>query len=169
MEYTPYINDSTKITGHIHKDEQTGPGSDDIKNNEDITIYIDDSPRNSILGTLFLNTFTGVVQDRTALWHRAGYTESRKLGQIMTSEILQWRSVTRTKLEGTFRGLVQSGVHVSMLSIFKFSYLTGCRFIFGQFEIDSRSNSIRCTAWELDTSTAAVAEIYTFNYIYSTT
>lgn len=166
MEYTPFINDSTKITGHIHKDEQTI--SSDIKNNEDVVVYIDDSPRNSILGTIYLNTSTGVVQDRTAFWHRAGYVEARKLGQIMTTETLQWRSVPRCKLEGTFYGLVQGGIHVSMLSIFVFSYLAPSRFIFGQFELDTRTNSWRGTAWELDSNTGAVAEIYTFNYIYST-
>ena len=168
VEYTQFINESTKITGHIHKDTQTDPLALACKNNEDVQIYVDDSPSQQAVGTLFLSTFHNLVQDRTKRWHRAGYTESLRLGQIMTTETLQWRSVPRTKLEGTFYGLVQSAIHVNMTSIFEFSYLGGTRFIFGQFEFDSRENKWHGTAWELDSGTGTVAQIYTFTYIYST-
>jgi len=170
MEYTPYINDSTKIIGHIHKDIQTDPAAADTKNNEDITVFMDDSPRNSIQGTLFLSTFTGLIQNRTALWHRAGYTEALKIGQIMTTETLQWRSIPRTKLEGDFRGLVQSNIHLSRLTVLKFTYLNPLRFIFGILEYNYRENKWHCTAWELtgQNDEPAVPNDYTFTYIYAT-
>lgn len=171
VEYTQYINDSTKITGHIHKDTQTDTVAQVIKNNEDVQIYIDDSPSNQIAGTLFISTFHNLIQDRTSRWHRAGITESLRLGQIMTTEVLQWRSLSRTKIEGSFYGLVQSGLHLALLSVFKFSFFDPIRFIFGQLEFDFRNNSIRCTAWELTGQAGEflVNQLYTFTYIYSTT
>lgn len=169
VEYTQFINDSTKVIGHVHKDLQTDAVAQTIKNNEDIQIYIDDSPSNQAVGTLFLATFHSLVQDRTSRWHRAGYTESLRLGQIMTTETLQWRSLPRTKLEGTFYGLVQNSLHLALLIPLKFSYLGVLRFIYGQIEIDMRNNRVKCTAWELTGQAGefAVNQIYTFTYIYS--
>lgn len=170
VEYTQFINDSTKIIGHIHKATQTDAVAQKTKNNEDVTIYIDDSPSNQAVGTLFLPTFHGLVQDRTARWHRAGSAESKRLGEIMTGEILQWRSITRTKLEGTFYGLVQNAMHLSLLLPIKHSALNPLRFIFGRIEIDFRNNRVKCTAWELTGQAGEfnVNQLYTFTYLYST-
>jgi hypothetical protein len=120
FEYTSLINDSTKIIGHIHKDLQPVT----IKNNKDVEIYMDDSPRNTIQGTLFQSSFTGLLQDRTDLWYRSGITESKKVGNIITNETLQYRSVSRTKLEGSYRGLRQSGSSKSVPGIVDFYALT---------------------------------------------
>lgn len=120
LELVQYINDSTKVIGHIHKDKQNVI----IKNNKDVEIFLDDSPRNTIQGTLFKGTFTGLIQDRTALWYRSGITESKKLGNIITREELQYRSISRTKLEGSFRGLKQDGDGVSYPGIYDFYTLT---------------------------------------------
>ena len=170
VEYTQFINDSTKITGHVHKDIQTDAIAQKIKNNEDVQIYLDDSPSNQAVGTLFLSTFHGLVQDRTSRWHRAGFTESKRLGEIMTTETLQWRSLPRTKLEGTFYGLVQNAMHLALLIPLKFSYLNPLRFVFGQMEIDFRNNCVKCTAWELTGQAGEfnVNQLYSFTYIYST-
>lgn len=165
LELTQFINDSTKIKGHIHKDSQAVT----IKNNKDTEIYIDDSPRNPIQGTLFTAFFNGLVQDRTAVWYRNGVTETKKLGRIITNEELQWRSVTRTKLEGSMRGLQQSGVTLSPLTWFKYSELTGLNFLFGNLEIDYKNNRVGCTAWELfNDSDIDVVDDYSFTYIYDT-
>ena len=120
LEITQYINDSSKIIGHIHKDSQAVT----IKNNRDVEVYIDDSPRNTIQGTLFNANFTGLLQNRTALWYRNGVTESKKAGNIITNETLQYRSVSRTKLEGSYRGLRQSGGSKSVPGIVDFYTLT---------------------------------------------
>jgi len=120
LELTQFINDSTKVIGHIHKDSQAVV----IKNNKDVEIYMDDSPRNTIQGTLFQPSFTGLLQDRTDLWYRNGITESKKVGNIITNETLQYRSVSRTKLEGAYRGLRQSGGSKSVPGIVDFYTLT---------------------------------------------
>ena len=98
------INETTQIIGHTHTSTQ----NQNPKANEDVEIFIDDSPRNSIQGTLFLSTFTGLLQDRTTFWKRPTVIEARKLGDITTFEQLFWRRAPRTKLEGQMYGLVQN-------------------------------------------------------------
>lgn len=166
FEYTAYINDSVKIIGHIHKDIQDVI----IKNNEDLEIYMDDSPRSAVQGTLFRNLFTGVSQQRTSTWHRDGVAENRKLGEITTIEQLQWRSVSRTRLDGSFRGLIQSGQNISMLNHFEYAQLPGLNFLFGSLQIDYRNDRLTCSAIELfKTGEADVAETYSHTYIYDAT
>jgi hypothetical protein len=157
------VNDTTKIIGHIHNDQQDV----NIKNNKSEEIYMDDSPRNPIAGTLFRNDIVNLVQVRTSIWHRDGVAEGRKLGEIITRENLQWRSVPRTRLDGNFRGLIQSGQHISLLNHFKYSELPGLNFLFGTLQIDYRQNRINCSAWELfNDADTDVADDYSFTYIY---
>lgn len=98
------INETTTIIGQTHTNTQ----NQNPKANEDVEIFIDDSPRNSIQGTLFLSTFTGLLQDRTTTWMRPTVTEARRLGDITTFEQLFWRRTARTKLEGQMYGLIQN-------------------------------------------------------------
>lgn len=166
LEYTPFINDSVKIIGHVHNDQQTP----DIKNKEDGEIYADDSPRNSIQGTLFLSSFVGNIQKKTTLWHRGGVAESLKLGEITTREQLQWRSEVRTRMDGNFRGLIQSGKYVSMLTHFAYAQMAGLNFLFGNLQIDYRNNQFSCSATELfKDGEADIADDYTFTYLYDAT
>lgn len=119
FEYKPAVNDLLNIIGHTHTDAQQPT----IKNTEDVEIFIDDSPRNSIQGTLFLSTFTGLLQDRTTLW---GYAPggTRRLGNITTFEQLFWRRKPRVKLEGTMRKLVQNGTPVPYMGTVDFYMLS---------------------------------------------
>ncbi len=123
VTYTPFINDSTKIIGHTHLyNHQTT-----IKNNEDVEISLDDSPRNSIAGTLFYTIFTSLIQSRTRNWYRLTTpSEERRIGDITTFEQLFWRREPRTKLEGTFYGMVQNvGESQTFNGTFSFYMLTG--------------------------------------------
>jgi hypothetical protein len=164
LELTQFINDSTKIIGHIHKDKQPLV----IKNNKEIDLPIDDSPRNPIQGTLFTSFFNGLVQDRTDIWFRNGIAETKKLGNITTNEELQWRSISRIKLEGSFRGLIQ-GTLISPLTWLKYQELPGLNFVFGNLEIDYRNNKASGNLWELyRNGEADVTNDYSFTYIYDT-
>lgn len=97
------IAGSTQVIGQTHQDTQQR----DIKNNETTEIKIDDSPSNFLNGTLFLPTFTGLVQDRTFLWkYPTGNTN--RVGFFTTFEQLFWRRKERLKMEGSMRGLIQS-------------------------------------------------------------
>ncbi len=108
FEIIPSINQSTNMIGHIHNDSQQLYSS--TKNNSDTEIYLDDSPRNSINGTTFLSSFTGLLQDRTKLWKRGTVTEQVRIGEIITFEKLFQRRKTRLKLEGNLLDLIQPGV-----------------------------------------------------------
>lgn len=165
FEYTPYVNDTTKVIGHIHKDNRTN----DIKNFSDEVITIDDTPRNSIIGTLFLDTKTDDVQDRTLIWEYGTDFNGYKLGQITTIEMLTNRSKPRSKFEGGFIGLKQSAA-VSLLTMAITDFYTTKCYIFGLLSIDYKRNQFDGTLFEIyDTAEPALDADYTFNYIYSTT
>ncbi|HZW66940.1 MAG TPA: hypothetical protein VFF23_14700 [Hanamia sp.] len=169
FEYTVRLNESTKIIGQTHQQTQAGV----IKNNEDVEIFIDSSPRNSIAGTLFLDEKIGLLQKRTAQWrHPYKPTQSVKLGDLITYEQLFWRRITRTVLEGTLYGLISSGTHISLLSVFKYSYFPELNFVFGKMEIDYKNNKVNGTLWEMwndEETDVNLPGHYTFNYLYSTT
>lgn len=103
LEYTPLINQTTKIIGQTHETNQVG----NVKNNNDSEIFIDSSPRNSIAGTLFLNQMDGVLQKRAVKWRHPYFpTESKNLGELITFEQMFWRRKPRTIIEGTLYNLI---------------------------------------------------------------
>lgn len=167
FEYTPYISDSTKITGQIHKQNQL-PNK---KLNNDVDIVIDDSPRNAIVGTLFLNTVTSLLQDRTTFWrHPQDGINGWRLGELSTLLELTWRQKTRSKLEGGFTGLWQNGVPASLLMMGITDFAPNKNYIFGLLDIDYKNNSFNGQLWELyDNTDPDFDPDYTLSFIYSTT
>lgn len=156
FEYTAYINESTKITGQTHTNTQ----AIDNKNKNEADINIDDSPRNFIGGTLFLDTLTGLLQTRTSLWNTG-----KRLGEITTQEEKQWRSDARTITEGTLHG----DVLVSPMSTFTSPIFPDLNFVPGLMEIDYANKTCSGTMWELyKTGESDVASEYKFEYIYDT-
>lgn len=169
VTYTPYINDSTKIIGHIHRAEQVYT----IKNNEESEIFMDDSPRNSVIGTLFRSTFTGVLQDRTTTWYRLTVPAGEKrIGEIMTYEQDLWRQKPRTKLEGTFYGIGAITMLAVLSNTAVVNGIHAVYFLFGSLEIDYKNNSLNCTLWEIyedeEEEDLSSPINYTFKYIYDT-
>jgi len=165
LTYTPFINDSTKIIGQTHKslsDEVS------VKNTQSIEVLTDDSPRNSIAGTLYKPSFTSLVQDRTSLWYRIqASAEEKRIGEIISTESLVIRLIPRAKLEGTFYGLTG----VSMLAILTNNALPTYNFIFGSLEIDYRNNSFTGTQYEMyiddEIDIPRPGVTYEFKYLYS--
>lgn len=163
FEYIPYVNDTTKVIGQIHKQEQ------DVnkKLNQDTEITIDDSPRNSISGTLFLTTITGLLQDRTIKWRYPPDGNVFRLGQVTTYDELRWRQQTRSKFEGGFIGNYQTTV-ISLLAMVITDFDTTKNYTFGLLTIDYKRNKFSGTLWELyDTEQPELVNTYTFTYIYS--
>jgi hypothetical protein len=142
-----------------------------IKNNKDIEIFIDDSPKNTINGALFLTGQTvGIIKKRTLQWSRGrSFVEALRLGNITTFETLFWRRITRTIYEGSIRGLVQSGNHLSIATLVKNDENPTLNLIFGKLDIDYRNNTASGTLYEVyddgevDTD---LTSTYTFEYIY---
>lgn len=165
LDYYAYINDSTQLIGHTHKTLQDLT----IKNKYEEDIFIDDSPRNSLSGALFLGTFNGLLQNRTTVWNRVGVTESRRLGDIITFEESFWRRIQRSKMEGNIIGLVKTGKHLSILSALTHPHFTTENFAPGSMEIDYKNNNVRAVAWELFKDGEVDADLtktYQFEYIY---
>jgi hypothetical protein len=123
LDYTPLVNQTTKITGQTHETNQVG----NVKNNNDSEIFLDSSPRNSIAGTLFLNVKDGVLQKRTVKWRHPYFpTESENLGNLITFEEMFWRRTPRTILEGSLYGLIKNMPLPYGLSIYQtINLLTG--------------------------------------------
>lgn len=258
FEYTALINESSKIIGQTHTSEQ----SENIKQNGEEEIFIDDSPRNSIAGTLFLNSVTGLLQDRALQWEHPYIGTPFPLGQLITFEQLFWRRVSRSILDGTMYGLVapldKSNViyytitnttsdfstvaphtlnvlaaigdlvengdritistmiftlvltvisgggtlvltvaetvtnitttsanivvdrpyrfsdgnfsHVSMLSVFKYTYYNNLNFVFGLLNIDFKNNKFTGTLWEIWRTGEVDGDLtssYLFNFLYA--
>lgn len=170
FQYIPKINESTKITGQTHINNQPPT----IKQVQDTVIALDDAPKNSIDGCLYLNTMTGLLQTRTTSWKVQAFTTPRKLGEQTTFEQLFWRRIPRTILEGSFRGLVNGSYHMSALTVIKYAggaaFLLPLNFVFGKLEIDYKNDRINSsTLWEIWNDTETDADLthdYLFNYIY---
>lgn len=157
--YTPYISESIKITGQ----KQTRTQDIDTKNINEITQEIDDSPRNCLNGTLFLATSTGLLQDRSSSWNTG-----KRLGEITTLEIKQWRSKARTILEGTIYGRAVTDLHISPLTTFTNPAFPDLKFVPGRMDIEYAERRVSATLHELyETGEAAVTSTYTFEYIYN--
>lgn len=105
LDYYYTVNGSTRITGQYHDNEQ----GKIIKNNSDTEIFVDDSPRNSICGSLFLDQLEGILQKRTSRWgHPYLSGQSERLGELVTFEDLFWRKQQRSILDGSFYGLTNT-------------------------------------------------------------
>lgn len=176
LEYIPLVNQSTKIIGHTHNSNQELI----IKNKSEREIPIDVSPRNSIAGTLFLDSTTGVLQDRATQWKRKPRVEEKNLGEITTSENLFLRRVSRTLLEGSFYGLLSveqekdyefQPNHLSLLSVCRYTYFPIHNFIFGRLEIDYSENFASGTMYEMYKDNEADNDldyVYLFTFLYDT-
>ncbi len=166
FEYVTLINESTKIIGHTHKQEQ------DVnkKNTLDEVLFIDDSPRNAIKGSLYLTSKTGVLQDLTAIWRYPPDASGWRLGERSTLQELTWRQKTRQQYEGGFTGLWQNSVPASMLTMIRFSWELSKNYIFGMLTIDYKRNQFSGTLWEISDDNDELFEPdYEFKYLYSTT
>jgi hypothetical protein len=161
FEYIPAVASQTKIIGHTHTNTQSLIS----RNANDFEIYVDDSPRNSIAGTQFLDSFTSLVQDRTSEW----LPDEIKLGQITTFQELFWRRKTRTILEGTVIGILQSSRIVNKLTIFNSSIYPTLNVIFGQLSINYKNDLADFSGvemWEDGEINADLESVYEFKYLY---
>ena len=182
-------NGKLKIKGQYNVQQQNNI----IKNYEDITLELDDSPRATITGALLtnaINTFCIGIGDLynqlTVSWHRGTNEEAYKLSQITTFEDLFIHRKPRNIVDGDFYGLrYQEDTEapfkfVSFLSIIQLSFLANKFFIFGIAEFDFMAAEILgATLYELwdtgevdsnlgapNATGADGTNTWTFNYLY---
>lgn len=156
------IAGSTTVDGHIHTQTQQPV----INNAYDEEIFLDDTQSSAIAGALLLSTFTGPLQNLTTLWNIPGSGADRKLGQIITLDLLMAAFKTRTKLDGT---ILRSDL--TPLSVILYSGMPGKNFVPGQMEIDYKQDLTTLTLYEQyedGEDDADLIENYDFRYIYKT-
>jgi len=160
FEYLPSINDTTKIIGHVHTNSQPV----DTKNTDDSEIFIDDSPRNSIKGAMFLSTSTSLVRDRTLKW----LPDDLRIGQITTFQELTWRKKPRLILSGTLLGIVQTSRAINKACVITSSIYTDLFFIIGQMSIDYKNDLVNVGLVEMyEDAETGVESVYEFKYLYA--
>jgi hypothetical protein len=178
LDVTNYINQSTKIVGHTHTDT----GTSTIKAIQENEIPMDDSPRNTIAGTLFTDAVTAfdfvdistgentdigsIFFTKTTLWHRAAISEALRLGNIVTLERLEMQYKSRLQVEGSFRPLRLSDSHLSILKLFRIGWLTGSNFLFSGLTIDYMNCKFNGRLITVSIDEEDITEEYEFKYLY---
>jgi hypothetical protein len=173
-----FLNKSTQIVGHTHTDT----GTSTIKATSENEVPMDDSPRNTIAGTLFtdaISTFghtdstTGENTDigniyftKTTLWHRAAISEALRLGNIVTLERLEMQYKSRLQVEGGFMPLRLADSHLSILKLFRIGWLTGSNFLFGGLTIDYMNCKFNGRLITVSIDEEDITEEYEFKYLY---
>lgn len=181
FHFTQHINKSTQIAGQTHKDT----GTSTIKATNESDLNIDDSPRNTIAGTLFTDALTNfdatdtdtgettnigdVYFTRTHTWHRIDNVEELRLGNIITYERLKLRYTTRLIVEGSFRNLRYADDRfISMLCLFQFGFIADKFFLAKSIEIDYMNCSYRAALVEAYSDADSLSDEYLFQYYYKT-
>jgi hypothetical protein len=160
------INDTINVVGQNHNQLQPK----EIKNISDTSIKIDDSPRNSISGTLFIPQLTGILYTRTKQWQQENAAKIATLSAIVVFDKLFQKRIPRTILEGSLFGLIFDGVStISALSVLTSPQYPALYFVSGNLEIDYRSDKITGTWYELYKFGEIDADLgsnYLFTYLY---
>lgn len=172
------------VNGHTHNASQ----SRKLNNVNDVEIFIDNSERASISGTLFLTSQSGIIQDKCTTWEfGSGYNTGfpgvvyNNLGQLITETYMFQRYIPRTKFNGNLLSIKNDNGLLSNLAIFSNEFagdLLHNKMLFGSVAIDYKNDSAEFTMWEVfnsetdyinnfDDFTSYLFNIlYQFNYLY---
>lgn len=162
--YTPYVSDITAMKGHYHLDEITNL----VKNKYDEEITIDDTPKNAIQGTLFLDVldWVGQYQTRTSAWGFKGETKNRRLGQIITKERHSLQRISRALIDCNF---VFDCPLLTTMNILFLAARPGRSFIFGVITFEYSNFTASARLWELySEGETEITSDYTYKYIFDT-
>jgi hypothetical protein len=177
LTITYSINGSGKVIGHTHNTEQFI----NVKKNNDKEILIDDVPRNSIQGSLYLASYTSLLRDRTVNWHYPGTSyQYDRLGQGTTEEALFSCYIPRYKFEGNLLYVNKDDKMLTPFSVFNLKTNDNqFRFVPGKITINYHANMAEVTLHEYVRNTAGidgnqvfeffeflVNKTYNFNYLY---
>ena len=170
------VSGSNVYKGNIHKTTI----QKQIKNNIDEKIYLDDTQKWNMKGTLFLPQYIGgKIRKRTLGWGLYPYTITKPLGEIILRQEHIWRKKISLKLEGNLFPIIKNSVlssnkvilsPLNKLYFLPFDPQSGIEMIFGKLEINYKENKSNFTAYQLYFGIGNVYEeptdiIYTFKYL----
>lgn len=179
LTITYFINGSGKVIGHTHNTQQFL----NVKKNNDKEIFIDDAPRNSIQGTLYLASYTSLLRNRTVTWFYPGGLGDtyQHLGQGTTQEALFTSYIPRYKFEGNLLFVNDDNKMLTPFSVFNLKVEDNkFRFVPGKLTINYHANMAEVTLWEFIRNEAGItgdqryqylneflpSKTYNFNYLY---
>lgn len=167
-----------QVTGHSHNASQ----SKLLNNVNDVEIFIDNSERSSISGTLFLTSQTRILQNKCTTWKFGyGYNTGipsatyENLGQLVTETYMFQRYIPRTKFNGNLLNIRNANGVLSNLAIFTNEFIgsqLNNKMLLGSVAIDYKNDSAEFTMWEVFNKTVvgednfADFEAYLFNILY---
>lgn len=151
------INGSTNVIGQTH----TTKNGITAKNNYEEEVFIDDSERRSLLGTLLINNGSP-----TNLWKQQFDANFRRLGAINTGQIARNRSIARTQIRLDVDDLVIQNRHVSLIEVFLLEAAFFRWFVLSEATFDLTMGRFSGVLQELFNETENPTAEYTFNYIY---
>lgn len=163
------INDSLNVVGQVHTDS----ANPNVKNNYDEEITIDDSPRNTIAGTLFRNTIYNfgynigdAYFNRTTLWNFINDPKTQRLGQYITHERHILRREVRNLIDCDF---VFDCPLLTPMNVLFISSILNINFIFGVCRFNMMDFRCSATLWELHKDgESGWLTTYNFKYLYQT-
>jgi hypothetical protein len=179
-----FVAGQGQVNGHSH----TASQSRTLNNINDVDIFIDNSQRSSISGTLFLTSQTGIFQDKCTTWqfgygYNTGIPDAtyQNLGQLVTETYMFQRYIPRTKYNGNLLNIRSGNGILSNLAIFTNGFagdLLNNKMLLGSLAIDYKNDSAEFTLWEVFNKTVVDADnfadfeaylfniLYEFNYLY---
>lgn len=184
LTLTYFIGGQLAVKGQSH----TASQSKKLNNVNDVEIFIDNSQRSSISGTLFLTSQSGILQDKCNTWEFGNGINTgfpgvvyNNLGQLITSTYMFQRYKPRTKYNGNLLYIRNANGVMSNLAIFSNEF-TGALFynkmLFGSVAIDYKNDSAEFTMLEVFNSETDYVNnfddfnsylfniLYQFNYLY---
>jgi hypothetical protein len=185
---TLYKNFKFRLTNNIARNADINGQSHtfsqftEIKNFQKRDISLDNSPRSSIKGTLYLSTYTGLIRNRCTNWKYKNQTETfGNLGQLMTIEELYSRYIPRYKYQMNTRFINDASL---MMSNFIAFWSTNAAFnntnlmVPGSVSIDYKNNVAEFSFYEIAYNIATTYDswqmfvdfyterLYEFKYLY---
>ena len=174
-----------QVIGHSHNASQ----SRELNNVNDVEIFIDNTERSSISGTLFLTSQTGILQNKCTTWEFGNGNNTGfpgvvydNLGQLITETYMFQRYIPRTQFNGNLLSIRNNNGILSNLAIFTNGFAgpqLNNKMLLGSVAIDYKNDSAEFTMWEVFNKTQAEPAdnfadfqaylfniLYEFNYLY---
>ena len=178
LSITNSISGLTRVIGHVHTESQFN----DLKNEESNQIFIDNSPKSSIAGTLFLESVTGLLRDKCTEWTYTGAPiVFNRLGELTTGEKLFTQYIAKTKYNGTLLTISDASRMITNFQIFTLPSYFPSQYnwlVPGSMLVDYRNNLCEVTLYDIAFNDIIAydswqmfedflnARLYEFRYLY---